>query len=669
MNLTLTIPESTQPPITVEVGGTTELTSYVAQVAGLPDYPATFPPAIGSAANQAVAGNDPRLTNSRTPTAHKSTHATGGSDALTPADIGAMANTNAAVSAAIEDDPAATRSAANIVGINVKDPAYGAVGNGIADDTAAIQAALNAASVTTSLRVYLPAGTYKISSALVLSIPGTQVEGDGIYSTIIQQTTAGSHGFAWDGYNLPRPGGTGPQACNVSFLKVVGPGYPTSTGSGFYMRRDNGEFLTGISRLHNLFIEGFANGIYAGSFARLSIEDCRLLNNFISIRLSGVDTYRVTNVSCGTSTIDRGLGSIAVKLEGSNFGGTIQNGEYGDCDYFLHVSGGNYVTVQEPNVERCGDADGGSAVYIEGNATVRWAGGRVENGVGNSTRAVIRIKSTVAGGTPSLSIYGRSNFGAGVGGTNARTIEINGDNRNATQVTSTNGRYDVTHCNVGGGTADAGVMFTSPFPVHGASSGVASSSANRGNPSFIGGAQGQSDHAVIVAKKSTGTYTRRGIINDNLIQILNDTTTAVTNSGTGATTLYTYTVPSDTIIATKQSIRVRAFGKFAANTNNKHIQVNFGGAIAIFDSTALAINDNDWALDVLIVLTASGNFSALVNAQCDDALWVNRIQVTKTIARGSNQANVINIVGTGGATADIELLWAQTMWHKNDSEF
>jgi hypothetical protein len=44
MNLTLTIPESTQPPITVEVGGATELTSYVAQVAGLPDYPATFPP-------------------------------------------------------------------------------------------------------------------------------------------------------------------------------------------------------------------------------------------------------------------------------------------------------------------------------------------------------------------------------------------------------------------------------------------------------------------------------------------------------------------------------------------------------------------------------------------------------------------------------------------------
>lgn len=77
---------------------------------------------------------------------------------------------------------------AGISWINVKDPAYGAIGNGTTDDTAALQAAINAAYGKT---LYIPSGTYLTSSQLLINNNITII-GDG-YTSVIKGTASGTY--------------------------------------------------------------------------------------------------------------------------------------------------------------------------------------------------------------------------------------------------------------------------------------------------------------------------------------------------------------------------------------------------------------------------------------------------------------------------------------------
>jgi hypothetical protein len=76
---------------------------------------------------------------------------------------------------------ALSKSSAFVDAINVKNPTYGAVGNGSTDDTAALQAAINAA-ITAGKPLYIPVGLYKYTPPLTvsgnLSIVGAWVAGN-----------------------------------------------------------------------------------------------------------------------------------------------------------------------------------------------------------------------------------------------------------------------------------------------------------------------------------------------------------------------------------------------------------------------------------------------------------------------------------------------------------
>lgn len=138
--------------------------------------------------------------------------------------------------------------------VNVLD--FGAVGNGVADDTTAIQAALDFATFSGStgkgFAVYLPAGTYLISSTLTIA-NATVVYGDGRQQTSIRPTAAFAGVMITDKGNASK--------IFIRDLRVDGLNYAGVTGliKLGYIDPISGPFAQ--AELSNLFLAGGVPGV------------------------------------------------------------------------------------------------------------------------------------------------------------------------------------------------------------------------------------------------------------------------------------------------------------------------------------------------------------------------------------------------------------------------
>jgi hypothetical protein len=214
--------------------------------------------------------------------------------------------------------------------------AYGAIGNGTVDDTAAIQAAINAAKATGSGRVFLAAGSYKLTQTLTLGdgggVFGISLVGAGANNTILQWVGATSgyaitvnkqaH-FLLEGFSLVSTVGSGPSGIGVA-----------ST--------DGTEIHHG--RFQDLLIQGFNNGLDLGQannpVSRSLLSNCRFVQ-CASTGVSLINCQDVTFLAPEFNTCGFGVASVSSGANFAIFGGYSKGQTAGD----VHIGSGGYCLI------------------------------------------------------------------------------------------------------------------------------------------------------------------------------------------------------------------------------------------------------------------------------------------------------------------------------------
>ena len=163
---------------------------------------------------------------------------------------------------------------------NVCDHTYAADPTGVADSTTAIQAAITAAANKGT--VFIPAGTFKLSSALAVP-SGSIILGAGKFGTTLNQTSTTANGITFTGT-------TSDVSAQVQDLSITGPA--SGSGYGMYGLINSGNNNLRLV-LRNLVISTFG---VSGMYLRSPITS--VIENILS-QGNGLHGFETNN---GTST-------------------------------------------------------------------------------------------------------------------------------------------------------------------------------------------------------------------------------------------------------------------------------------------------------------------------------------------------------------------------------
>ena len=587
---------------------------------------------------------------------------------------GGSAKTDAEILAAVESESGRDMSADggkldNAVA-NALD--YGLVGDGVTDNTVQFQLMVEDLSHD---RYFLPKGTYKISSAIVIKRGHILIEGEGRKGTTVSQTAADKNGFELQEYSAGQCNGVG-----FANLKIAGTGMATSTKTGIYLRptSDLSNEFSSDHYIDNVQVTGFDRGVYAYMVPLLLMNKVDCINTNYGCVLENCDTPTLINCRFKGSDTGANIQTLSLYLKGTRaFSAQMINCEHGNTRRIADIEGGRLLwlggNVENVTDDKAIEVDPGAALTI-GN--VRILGNNVASPSGSKTLIVANCNSSAA--NPEVNILNGNAFDIDA---TWQKFEARGSyayNFSPSFLGSRPG----TDYKIAGSTGPAGSTTTlkasNPFAIWGQKiwagslpNSSASSLARRGLVALFCKNDATEDsynrfeHPVLFYKAKWGSGRRGSLLNDRLLDVRHADVTEYSTVGATRLKVVDHNFPSQLFAGDGESVTATLFGRFGATANTKRLEIEFAGD-SVFDQSG-AWSGKDWRMNVKVVRKAYNTVLVNTTLIIDGESPIVKFD-TSTGHNFATQSRDFDIYATGVADDDIECLFSDAQWRKNSIE-